>query len=108
MTDAYQLDIFGHEIEVASVGRKEPETIKGRFRKMYGFDEAHACRDCAHRVYRDRGDRRYYKCELIGISASESTDIRLKDPACGRWARREDPTGLDEPIEASLEEIRDR
>lgn len=32
--------------------------------------------------------RRWYKCELMGISASSATDIRLSDPACGRWEKK--------------------
>lgn len=61
---------------------------KGQFRKMYGFDYAHRCGDCKHMTYTER-NRRWYKCRLMGISASAATDIRLSDPACKRWEKEE-------------------
>ena len=84
MTDL-QLDIFGNLVPVEhAVSRHPRETIKTRYRRMYGYDEAHRCGDCRHLV-KTEANRTYYKCELIGISASEATDIRLKDVACKRW-----------------------
>lgn len=87
MREIYQLDIFGEEHSAESIKDRQHETIKGQFRKMYGFDDAHQCRDCEHLTYTER-DRRWYKCSLMGISASAATDIRLGDPACRRWERK--------------------
>ena len=84
MTDL-QMDIFGNLVPVEhAVSRHPHETIKTRYRRMYGYDESHRCGDCVHLV-KTVANRTYYKCELIGISASEATDIRLKDVACKRW-----------------------
>ena len=84
MTDL-QMDIFGNLVPVEhAVSRHPHETIKTRYRRMYGYDEAHRCGDCRHLVKKET-NRTFYKCELIGISASEATDIRLKDVACKRW-----------------------
>ena len=84
MTDL-QMDIFGNLVPVEhAVSRHPHETIKTRYRRMYGYDEAHRCGDCRHLVKKE-ANRTFYKCELIGISASEATDIRLKDVACKRW-----------------------
>lgn len=85
------MDIFGNAIAVDTISKKGSETIKSRFRKAYGFDDEHFCKDCRHCIFKER-DRRYYKCELMGTSASEATDIRLKDPACSRWEKNEHGT----------------
>jgi hypothetical protein len=86
MTNDLQLDIFGNEIPVERIAEKKPqETIKNRWRRMYGYDEAHRCGDCKYLCKYATNDSHYYKCNLMGISASEATDIRLKDVACKRW-----------------------
>ena len=43
------------------------------------------CRDCCHLIGGRYHDRRYYKCELYGMSHSEATDWRLSYPACGMY-----------------------
>lgn len=84
MTDL-QMDIFGNLVPVEhAVSRHPHETIKTRYRRMYGYDDAHRCGDCRHLVKKE-ANRTFYKCELIGISASEATDIRLKEVACSRF-----------------------
>lgn len=66
----------------------EMQTHKGRipiqekFRIIYGYDENTRCKDCIHCIRVDTYNRHYYKCDLIGISSSEATDIRLKDLGC--------------------------
>ena len=86
MTD-YQMDIFGDAVAVEDIDTRMPRSsIKSRFRKMYGFDDEHICKDCKYCVYTER-DKRWYKCLLMGVSASEATDIRLKDTACTRWEK---------------------
>ena len=57
------------------------ETIKSWFRRVYGYDEKNRCGDCLHCV-RNVRNRNYYKCAKMGITASASTDIKLKDKAC--------------------------
>lgn len=86
----YQMDIFGNAVAVNEIATKTSESIKSRFRKMYGFDYEHECRDCKYLTdFCNRG-KSYYKCVLMGISASEATDIRLKDTACTQWERKEE------------------
>lgn len=84
----FQMNIFGdlEPVETA-YAPKERETIKTRFRKMHGVDDKHRCGDCIYCVAKLR-DRTYYKCEWMGVSSSEATDIRLKDPACDKWEER--------------------
>lgn len=47
----------------------------------------HQCRDCTHCTSREGsfykgGRRRYWKCELAGITRGPGTDIRISWPAC--------------------------
>lgn len=37
------------------------------------------CKNCIHRFINSMGTKTYYKCELLGISSSSATDIRLSN-----------------------------
>ena len=93
MEDQYQIDIFGYMHPVDDPEFKEKkgfrETIKGRYRKMYGYDDSHRCGECKYCFKSYSGKSGFYKCELIGNSGSEATDIRLKDIACTRFREKE-------------------
>ena len=85
--EALQGDIFGNFISIDDIDTAKPmETIKSAFRRRYGYDESHRCGDCRHCEAHFR-QKTYYKCRLMGISASEATDIRLKDPACSMFQK---------------------
>ena len=86
-----QGNIFGgfEAVDESFLNPKGKQSIKQRFREMYGYDAEHICKNCKYCVYTERG-RKYYKCRLMGVSASEATDIRLKDVACGMWERKEE------------------
>lgn len=56
-------------------------TIKQDFRWRYGYRNDHRCQECQHLV-KSVANRTHYKCEMMGITASAATDIRLKDYAC--------------------------
>lgn len=85
MKEDMQLDLFGREVPVSQIalggkgGRREK--IKDCFRKMHGFDENHTCGECRF-VTRMTLGRTYIKCEKIGVTHSDATDIRLSDKAC--------------------------
>jgi hypothetical protein len=38
-----------------------------------------SCRNCSHCIKFDYHNKVYYKCEIIGVSNSTATDIRLKN-----------------------------
>lgn len=63
-------------------------TIKESFRRVVGYDESHRCKQCKHLRKVNVGQRTAYKCEVMGISNSSATDIRLKDYACERFVPR--------------------
>ena len=65
------------------------ETIRGWFRRVYGYDTQNRCKDCKYIVLH-QANRRYYKCEKMRETHSKATDIRLKDYACSLFERSED------------------
>lgn len=78
-----QLDILGNEVDYFELNKIVPrETIKERFRRVNGYIQGKFCRDCKHLKTFSYNRKNYYKCEQMGITRSEATDIRLKDCAC--------------------------
>ena len=43
------------------------------------------CRGCCHLISGGWHDRRYYKCEIYGMSHSEASDWRRSWAACGMY-----------------------
>lgn len=59
--------------------------------KYFGMSELTAtCRQCNHLIRVSSGKHNYYKCEMYGDSACESTDWRLGYNACG-WFGKDRP-----------------
>lgn len=75
---------------------KEPEikpairTIRGKFREKWGTLEGsrHTCSECIHFIER-KWDRKYFKCEVMGLSNCPSTDIRKSDKPCKLFRKKE-------------------
>lgn len=42
------------------------------------------CKDCKHLGYTEH-NKRYYKCELRGVTSSATTDHGYRWPACGKF-----------------------
>ena len=81
-----QLDIFGNEIKINEIVRREKQKRK-RYRTMqqiHGIKEGNICGDCKHCVG-FRQSKTWYKCDLWIMSHSSATDIRLKDTACNKF-----------------------
>lgn len=49
-----------------------------------------ACRGCRHLIHSRPGARAFLKCELYGITQSESSDWRAKWPACGQFQKEQE------------------
>ena len=79
-----QMDIFGNFVPVDSLKDNGKETIKQRFRRMYGYDYNHTCGTCRWFAEHVR-QKTYFKCHKMGVSSSDATDIRKKDIACRQW-----------------------
>lgn len=88
-----QIDIFGNEISIVDItitenkylGRK---SIKQKFRENYGYKKDFYCKDCDYFKEYHTNDRKYFKCQKIGITSSSATDIRKKDIACNLYKKR--------------------
>lgn len=50
--------------------------------KLFGELYGRRCKDCQHLISHT-ANRKYYKCECYGDTASEASDWRLKWMACG-------------------------
>ncbi|WP_286154632.1 hypothetical protein [Thomasclavelia cocleata] len=89
-----QLDIFGNEIDIELINAEVKKqrsgrlSIKDTFRKLHGYNKNHYCKNCIYFICSSGGKRNYYKCKKIGLSNSDSTDIRLKDYACDLFKRK--------------------
>lgn len=80
------VDLFGREVVEQAPKRKALASIE---RELGGLNyrpstvKSVRCATCAHCVIR-QWSKRYYKCELVGMSRSESTDIRANH-VCDAW-----------------------
>ena len=80
-----QLDIMGNEVDYFELNKPKEttrQTIKEKFRRINGYLQGKTCKDCKHLKTFKQHYKTYYKCERIGVTSSEATDIRLKDCAC--------------------------
>ena len=79
-----QPDLFGGMTEVIQKTPKSKyQLIKERNKYRRGDIKAN-CGNCAFKVKLTYHSKTYYKCENIGESHSEATDIRLKN-VCNLW-----------------------
>lgn len=91
-----QYTVFGTIEDVSDieenkfVTKHKKLTIKQKFRLKYGFDEKVYCKNCVHCIKVDTNNKHYYKCEVMGISSSTATDIRLKDYGCSKYENKEE------------------
>jgi len=84
-------DLFSGEVQDApedtDVGHESAyQAFKRRNNYRLAGDKAVCCKTCANLRGISFHDKNYYKCRLIGCSASPATDIRLRD-VCDRWER---------------------
>lgn len=81
------IDLFGHEVSdeapkrPAKLGIRQAWKVSNRYRRG---TKNRCCKRCDHRMSHTYHNIRYHKCELLGCSRSESTDIRLRN-VCDRF-----------------------
>jgi len=74
------IDLFGNDTEPAvQLAGHESKYQKFKRKNHYTrtHDEEKRCKECFHRCSYEYHDRYYHKCNLMGISSCEATDIRL-------------------------------
>ena len=76
--------------------------------REFGFSPGHKCKYCDNLIVQ-QANRRYYKCEVYGISDSEASDWRLSYDACGMYNKVWDGNPLIRMVkpERTMEEVLD-
>lgn len=73
-------DLFSDEpTPIGKVPHGHIQKLKRRMKYRQAEPGEPTCKTCSHCMKLSYHGRNYYKCELIGDSRSEATDIRLKD-----------------------------
>ena len=81
-------NLFGEaqEYPITSDGKTHLGKIQ-KLKKSMGYrlsSGERKCKNCVSKCRLNYHDKTYYKCERIGFSNSEATDIRLKN-VCDYW-----------------------
>ena len=86
-----QLDIFGEAKPLSEIiSSTKPLLHGGRitkkslFRSINGYKNGFYCKNCIY-FKEMRYNHKYFKCEKLGITASQATDIRKNDIACNLY-----------------------
>lgn len=91
-------DLFGEPIkregamtdaERKRARRRAAERPKGYAAPPGSGPQGETCGSCAHHTTREYA-KTYHKCALIKATKGPGTDIRVRSPACSRWAKPED------------------
>lgn len=67
---------------MTDMGKLKIDLMHELFGKGYDGD---TCKTCCHLKHSINRNRSYYKCKCYGVTASESSDWRLKYPSCGLY-----------------------
>jgi hypothetical protein len=75
-------DLFGVEIDENSgymkfKGKYQKMRYENKYRRARKDEGNRLCKNCKHHYVTAHNDKFFHKCELIGFSFSEYTDIRL-------------------------------
>ena len=88
MQSPEKYNLFG---KTEKIQDKEPGKGGRRYDRMqetFGKLEGKTCGSCEAFTRVHWRDRTYFKCALWHMSHCESTDIRKKDPACGKYKQK--------------------
>lgn len=86
-----QLDIFGNSTPLDELPEIKRNVLyggritkKSLFRSINGYKQGFYCKNCKY--FKElRHNRKYFKCEKLGITSSDATDIRKNDIACNLY-----------------------
>lgn len=57
-----------------------------KMHRLFGVTQGHICKECSN-LSKHRYDKIYNKCNCYGVSASQSTDWKVSNQACGLFNR---------------------
>ncbi len=81
------VNLFGETVEVIpKINRSQSSYQRFKILNHYGkvIGGFKRCKTCDHHRVFEYHDKYYHKCELLGISNSEATDIRVSY-VCDKW-----------------------
>ena len=81
------MNLFGEMQEYPNdTGKHQSVYQITKARNKYGLakNKTESCKHCIHCFYVEPTNKKYYKCKLIGNSACDATDIRLKN-TCNKF-----------------------
>lgn len=79
-------DLFGNQVKPEVIANKKGVKLIDKIHAAWGITQGEACKNCVHFV-RKGFSKTYFKCGLARDTASESTDIRANDIACGKFEK---------------------
>ena len=82
-------NLFGEIVEVDFKKHKnlsQYQLFKQRHNYVKSTFKAISCKTCDHHHRYEYHNKYYHKCELLGISNSEATDIR-ESCVCNKWEK---------------------
>ncbi len=73
-------DLFGGESRIVSSSRPGTyaDALKKRNYRKQEFGNPYRCKNCKHFIRKEYA-KRYFKCELLGDTRSEATDIKANN-----------------------------
>lgn len=99
-------DLFGNEVsmeEARALARRKPPTDRKSLIALRTERGVHphngmplrvpageTCGSCSHHFVK-AFSKNYHKCDFTQDSAGPATDIRVRWPACSKWAPKESP-----------------
>lgn len=89
MKNLLGLDVDDNKYFENSAPLSKRPTIKSEFRRMHGFRKGLSCKDCKYFLEGNYHNRKYFKCQKMGVSHSEATDIRKSDTGCTLYEESE-------------------
>ena len=82
------VNLFGETVDLPKNHQHESKYQK--FKRLNNYGESsyklYQCKNCKNLQGYNYHNKNYYKCELIGYSMSEATDVKLKN-VCDQWER---------------------
>ena len=69
-------DLFGGKSRISKKVVGKYQAAKAKVRYMKSEHKNRRCKNCTHLI-KKQFNKKYYKCALIGDSASEASDIRV-------------------------------
>lgn len=86
MKNLFDEDVNPSDYLKATIDRRKYIPLQ----EIYGTLDGKRCKNCKYFETHYYSRRKYFKCELMGISSSEASDIRANRTACKKYIEVEE------------------